>query len=71
MVVAGSGKSASSTSSCTIHVQLVRDLGILLVRAIVVHHEKHIASQQQSVDVCCLAETAHHLPVEKMAVAWG
>ena len=58
-------------SSCPICVQLARDLGILLVRAVVVHHEVHVASHQSFVDMCCPAEKSHHLPVEEMAVAHG
>ena len=50
--------------------QLARDVGILLARAAVVHHEDHVVSHQPYVDMCCSAGKAHHLPV-KMAVAWG
>ena len=66
-VVAGSGEKVPSLS-CLILVQLVRDLGILLVR-VVVHQEEHVASQQSYVDMRCPAEKAHHLPVEEMIVA--
>ena len=62
----------------TICVQLARDLGILLARAVVVHHREHVVSQQLYdymlsqqlyVDMHCPAQKAHHLPVEEMAVA--
>ena len=52
-------------STCPIHVQLARNLGILLART-VVHHEEHVVSQQLYVDIYCPAEKAHHLPVEEM-----
>ena len=42
-------------SSCIIRVQLARDLGILLARA-VVHNEEHVASQKLYVDLRCPAE---------------
>ena len=52
-------------------VQLVRDLGILLVRTVVVHHEEHVAWQQPYVDLSCPAEKAHQLPVDEITVARG
>ena len=71
MVVAGSGERVCSLLSCSVRVQLVRDLGILLSRAVVVHHEEHVASQQPYVNVRCPTKKAHHLPDEEMAVARG
>ena len=68
MVVAGSGERVSSSYIC---VQLARDLGLLLARTVVVHHEEHVALQQSYVDVHCHSEKAHLLPVEEMAVAQG
>ena len=32
-----------------------------------VHHEEHVASQQQYVDVHCPAEKTYHFPVEEKA----
>ena len=43
-------------SSCPIHVQLVRDLGIFLARTVVVQHEEHVALKQLYVAVRCLPE---------------
>ena len=68
MVVTGSGERVSSRF--IIHVQLARDLVSLLARAVVVHHEDNVASQQLYVDMRCPAEKAHHFPVEEMVVAW-
>ena len=36
-------KKEVSASSCPMRVQLVRDLGILLARAVIVYHEEHVA----------------------------
>ena len=55
MVVAGSGEEVSA-SSCPIRVQLARDPGILLARAIVEHNDEHVTSQQSYVVVRCPAE---------------
>ena len=71
MVMAGSGDMVSSHFIMSICVQLVRYLGILLVRALLVHHEEHVALQQLYVDVRCPAEKACHLAVEEMVVARG
>ena len=43
---------------------------ILVAKAVVVHHEDHIASQQPYMDVHCPAEKTY-LPVKEMAVAQG
>ena len=51
--------------------QLVRDLGILLARAAVVHNEVHVASQQPFVDVSFPVEKLHHSPIEETAVPRG
>ena len=40
-------------------------------RAVVVHHEEHVALQQPYMDVHCPAEKAHRLSVEEMTVTWG
>ena len=56
-------------SSYPICVHLARNLGILLARAVIVHHVQ-VASQQPYVDMHCPAEKAHHLPVQEMTVAW-
>ena len=58
MVVADSGERVglSSRFFMSVRVQLARDLGILLARAVVVHQEEHVASQQPYVDVRCPAE---------------
>ena len=69
MVVADSGGGVSSRFACSIHIELAKDLWILLDRAVVVHHEEHVASQQPYMDERCPAEKAHHLPVEEMLVA--
>ena len=45
---------------------MVRDLGILLAKTIVVHHEEHVVLQQPYVDMRCPAEKAHHLTVEEV-----
>ena len=47
---------------------IVRNLGFLLARAVVVHHEEHIASQQPYVDVRCPAAKAHHLPQRNYSI---
>ena len=47
---------------------LANFLRILLARALVVHHEEHIASQQPYVDVRHPAEKSHHIPVEEITV---
>ena len=56
---------------CTVRVQLARYMGILLARAVVVHDEEHTDSQQPEVNMSCLAEKTHHLPVEEMTAARG
>ena len=68
MVVAGS-EDKVPVSLYPIRIQFARDLGIWLARAIVVHHEEQVASQQPYVDVSCTVEKVHHLPVEEIAVA--
>ena len=70
MVVAGSGENVP-TSACPIHVQLARHLGILLARAVVVHHKEHIALQQFYVGMCCPADKVHHLPVGRPGSSMG
>ena len=50
-------------------VHLVRDMGILLSRAVVVHHEEHVASQRLYVGIHCPARKICHLSVEEMAVS--
>ena len=51
MVVAGSGERVSSRFIMSHTFQLVRDLGILSGRAVVVQHEEHVVSQQPYVDI--------------------
>ena len=53
----------------SICVQLARDLGLLLARIVIVHHEEYVVSQQSYVDVRRPAEKAHHLSVEEITVA--
>ena len=68
MVIAGSGERAKYPLHRVplICVQLERDLGILLTRAVDEYYEKHIVPQQSNVDVYCPAEKACHLSVEEM-----
>ena len=48
-------------------VQLARDLGRLLVTAVIVLHQEHVASHKQYVDMRCPTKKVCRLPVEEMA----
>ena len=50
-------------------VQLARDLGNFLARAVTVRHDEHIASEQPNVDVRCPAENLNHNPVKELQAA--
>ena len=50
-------------------VKLARDLGIFLPRAVTVHHDEQIASEQPNVGVRCPAEKVNHNPVKELQTA--
>ena len=69
MVVADSGKRVRFCFIMSHTCSIGERSRILLARAVVVHHEEHVALQQPYVGMRCPAEKAHRLPVKEMAEA--